>query len=221
MKKKIPLARLSSKALAKFDAYFNFFRDAFIQRDPIILRIKYAIVMKEHILLKGKPGTAKSDLAMAILKNIVGARVFKQQFTSFMDESYLFGPQILEELKKGNIMHNTKNSIVDCHFAFLDEFFNANEETIIAGNSLLNEREFIRNSQHEKSDIMTAIMTTNRSRENEDKLRPIYDRIIFNAVVSNVEGNRNKLYGLSKDRLTVPDEIKLTLEEIQEVQKFI
>lgn len=178
--------------LKEFNEYMDSFK-IIKEREAEIEQLKYAILLGEHILLKGKAGVAKSFLAMNVLRGLDGAKVFKQQFTAFMDESYVFGPQLIEELKKGNVVHNTENSLIDADFAFLDEFFNANEETIVSCNEILNERTFTRNKQYVKSPLITAIMTTNQDRENEKKLIPIYDRIMFKASVGTVENQVNRL----------------------------
>lgn len=190
----------NSEALAEFEEYCMQFFEKFQGRDEEVLRIKYAVLTQSHILFKGLPGSAKSMLVNSFIDNIHGSKNFKQQFSAFMDEAYIFGPQDIEELKKGRIVHNTENSLVDCHFASLDEFFNANEETIIACNEIFNERTFTRNTQKLKSPLITAFMTTNQNRENEVKLKPIYDRILFKCDVKPLT-NRYRRIALYKSVL--------------------
>lgn len=194
------------KALGEFVEYANAF-NVFAEREGEIKLLMYALLNKEHVLFKGSPGTAKSQLAMGFMGNIQGMQVFSQQFTAFMDESYIFGPQLIDELKKGIIKHNTVNSLVDCEGAFLDEFFNANEETIVACNEVLNERTFTRNGQREICPLVTAVLTTNQERESEKKLLPIYDRILFTSKVLRVadEAARRKMYkNAMLGRLDIP-----------------
>ncbi len=179
--------------LVEYREYVRSFSSVFSTRADEITQMAFAVLMGEHILLKGLPGVAKSMLAMKFLNGFTGGKLFKQQFSSFMDESYLFGPQIIERLKLGEVVHNTENSMVDAEFAFLDEFFNANEETIIACNSILNERVFMRNAQYEESPLISAVLTTNQSREREEKLKPIYDRILFKSMVSPVERQKDRI----------------------------
>jgi MoxR-like ATPase len=181
------------EAIQEFQDYMDSFK-VFSERDSEIAQISLALMTREHVLLTGKPGTAKSEMSMRILNGISGAKIFRQQFTSFMDESYIFGPQIIEELKQGKVVHNILNSLADCEFAFLDEFFNANEETIVSTNEVLNERTFTRNYQQVKCPLLTAIMTTNQDRTDEKKLMPIYDRIMFTSNVIRVENDRIQMY---------------------------
>jgi len=192
MHEKLTVKEREEKLLKKYTEYINQFK-VFSERVTELKMFKYAILMKEHILLKGAPGTAKSMMARAILTNIKDSTVFSQQFTAFMDESYVFGPQLLEEFKKGKVKHNIKNSLVDCDFAFLDEFFEANEQLIVSCNEVLNERTFTRNFQKETSGLVTAVITTNRERENEKRLDAVYDRLLFKKSVNPVNKVSNRI----------------------------
>src|SRR3990167_6419859 len=82
---------------------------------------------QKHMLLMGLPGTAKSQFAMNVFGSIDGARTFGIHLTKQTTEEYVFGPINIEELKKGNVIHNTKDSILDADFAFIDEFFDASD----------------------------------------------------------------------------------------------
>ena len=84
----------------------------------------------------------------------------------------------------------------EAHFAFLDEFFNANEQVITSCLEILNERTFTRNGQEVECPLITAVMTTNRDRTDETDLAAIYDRMIFRAKVNKVtkDDNRTEMY---------------------------
>lgn len=180
-------------SVEQYNAFVKNISQVIYERDWELQQIRYAALIGEHVLLKGSPGTAKSLLAKKFFDGIKGSRIYKSQFTRMMDENYLFGVQLLDEYKKGNIKHNTKGSIVDAHFAFLDEFFNASEETLVATNEVLNERTFSRGTQTEEAPLICAIMTTNQDRENEKELRAVYDRILFVSDVNDVESLNNRV----------------------------
>ncbi len=188
-KKTVPVFAPTLEGFSDYSKQF----EVYSEREKEVAIFKYAILMKEHVLLKGAPGTAKSMMSKAFLENIIKAKMFKQQFSAFMDDSYVFGPQLLAEFKKGNIVHNTKNSLVDCNFAYLDEFFEANTQLLTSCNEVLNERTFTRNAQTEKSPLITAVMTTNRDRETEKTLQAVYDRVLFKSKVVKVSSEEGKL----------------------------
>ena len=186
---------MSIQLLAQFREYANNFKSYFVNRESEIDSLFYAILTKEHVLFRGKPGTGKSLLAKKFFGGIDNSKLFSIQLTAFMDESYLYGPQDINALKKGEVIHNTQNSLVDCNFAFLDEAFNASDETLSSMNELLNERTFTRNHQQEKAGLVTAVLTTNQDRTDEEKVKPVYDRILFNIEVKGLDrSGRQNLY---------------------------
>ncbi|OQA93937.1 MAG: ATPase RavA [Microgenomates group bacterium ADurb.Bin219] len=89
----------------------------------------YALFTREHMLMMGLAGTAKSQFATNAFSAIDGASVFQIHLTKQTTEEYVFGPLNIVELKKGNIVHNTQNSILEADFVFLDEFFDASDVT--------------------------------------------------------------------------------------------
>lgn len=197
MVSKIKKSKSKTNNLSKqFVDYFKEIGSLFYERDWEVTQIMYAVLIGEHVLLKGIPGTAKSALARKVFKGFKGAEIYENQFTRFQDDSYVFGPQILEEFKKGIIKHNVEGTLVTANFAFLDEFFNASEELLVSTLEVLNERTFTRPHQKESCPLVTAIMTTNQERETEKELRAVYDRILFRSEVQDVmqQSSRLKMY---------------------------
>lgn len=195
--KKDELKGMDLQDLVKvYGTFFGEVSSLFYEREWEVKQLMYAMLIKEHVLLKGVPGTAKSMLALKIFGGIQGAEVFKNQFTRMQDDSYVFGPQMLDEFKQGKIVHNITGSLITADFAFLDEFFNASEETLVATLEPLNERTFTRPHQKEKCPLIMAIMTTNQERESEKELRAVYDRILFKSDVKEVvdSGKRMDMY---------------------------
>lgn len=189
-----------------YQDYFKKMEDFFSEREYETNQIKLAILIKEHVLLKGLPGTAKTLLSQKILKGFTGATVFEQQFTRFMDDQYIMGPQSIEEFKKGNIVHNIEGSLLTTDFARLDEFFNASEELLVSANEILNERSSTRQSRTIPAKLLTAIMTTNQEREEEKELRAVYDRILFTSEVADLVKQESRIKMFSNFLRGISDE---------------
>ncbi len=168
----------------------------FSERETEVKMLLFAILMGEHVLFDGKPGTAKSAMSRKFLSNIKNCKVFKTQFTAFMGEEYVFGPQLYKEYKEGIVRHNITNMLPEAHLAYLDEFFNANGQIISSCLEVFNERTFTRNGQEVECPLVTAVLTTNRDRTDETELEAIYDRILFRSKVKKVvkDDNRTKMY---------------------------
>lgn len=219
-----------SDVVAKFQNFFAELNQLFFERTWELIQIKYAILIQEHVLLKGAPGTAKSMLGMKVFNGISGAEVYKNQFTRMQDDSYVFGPQLIDEFKKGRVVHNVTGSLVTADFAFMDEFFNASEETLVATLEPLNERTFTRPAQKEKCPLISAIITTNQDREDEKELRAVYDRIIFKSDVKHVLSAdnrvamyRNYLSGATVNTNPTIDfsEVKFLLDELKKFDPMV
>jgi MoxR-like ATPase len=93
-----------------------------------------------------------------------------------------FGGLDIEKLKTGKIYHNTEGSLVESEFGFIDEIFDANDFTLRALLSLLNERRLIRGVQNVEAQIHTVIAATNYLRISE-VTEAILDRFLFKAIV--------------------------------------
>jgi MoxR-like ATPase len=173
--------------------FFEQLKSKYVEREWELEQIKYALLIKEHVLLLGGPGLAKSQMAKEVLNALEGAKIYTNQFSADQDPSYVFGPQSLNEFKKGIIKHNTEGSLVQADYAFLDEFFNASTETINSALEILNERTFTRLHQKEVSPLCSAILTTNQHREGEEELAAIYDRILFISEVQPIKEKNNRV----------------------------
>ena len=182
-----PVGELDS-AVAKFHEFFEEFGKKFQNRAQEIEQIKAALLLNEHMLLTGKPGTGKSQLARTLFHHITTAeggraKVFEIQFSKFMSEDYVFGPINIKKMREeGIIEHVTDGSIVDADFAFIDEVFDGSDVLVRSLLEILNERTFTRGKQQVKCNLHTAIMTTNWNRD-EESTEAFLDRILFRSEV--------------------------------------
>jgi MoxR-like ATPase len=88
----------------------------------------------------------------------------------------------LEQLKTGRIQHNTTDSLVESEFGFIDEIFDANDFTLRALLSLLNERRLMRGVQNVASPLHTVIAATNYLRISE-VTEALLDRFMYKALI--------------------------------------
>lgn len=181
-------------------------------------QLMYALATREHMLLMGKPGTAKSQFAINAFNFIKGAEIFQIHLTKQTTEEYVFGPLNIVELKKGNLVHNTKNSILTADFAFLDEFFDASDVLLRSLLGVLNERIWLKGSQKVKAKLHTAILTSNYQRES-NVTEAILDRIIFKCEVQpiSIKSKRMRVY---KDFIAQPNFLPVSLLTLKELHKI-
>ncbi len=160
----------------------NFIGKRLINRDDVIRQAFLALLTGEHLLLQSRTGTGKSLLAEQIFACFTDVHIFKVQASKEQQPDTFFGGLDIEQLKTGRIMHNTSGSLVESEFGFIDEIFDANDFTLRALLSLLNERALIRGVQYMKATTHTVIAATNYLRVNE-VTEAILDRFLYKAVI--------------------------------------
>ncbi|MCS7170066.1 MAG: MoxR family ATPase, partial [Candidatus Kapabacteria bacterium] len=153
-----------------------------VNREEVVEQALCALVTGEHLLLQSRTGVGKSLLAEQIFLMFSGARTFRVQASKEQQPDTYFGALDIEELKHGRIVHNIEGSIVDCEFAFIDEIFDANDFTLRALLSVLNERQLMRGVQYVPAKLHTLIAATNYLRVSEIT-EAILDRFLYKAVI--------------------------------------
>src|SRR5207244_9038193 len=101
-----------------------------------------ALLARQHILLVGPKGAAKSMMIRMLANSIQGARYFERLLTRFTLPDELFGPVSISALKKDRFSRITRGYLPEAHFAFLDELWKANSSILNSLLSLINERLF-------------------------------------------------------------------------------
>jgi len=153
-----------------------------INRSEVVKRIFCALLTREHVLLQARTGVGKTLLANQVFAMFDGARIFQVQASKEQQPDTYFGALDLEELKKGRIVHNTSDSLVESEFGFIDEIFDANDYTLRALLTCLNERRMIRGTQTKPASIHTVIAATNYIRVTE-VTEAVLDRFLYKAVI--------------------------------------
>ena len=171
-----------------FDEVISRFRDAIefvnrriINRTEVIDQIFCALLTREHALIQSRTGAAKSLLAQQIFAMFEGAHTFMVQASKEQQPDTYFGGLDIEELKKGRIIHNTRDSLVESEFGFIDEIFDANDYTLRALLTTLNERALILGAQVVPARLHSVIAATNYLRVSE-VTEAILDRFVFKSL---------------------------------------
>ena len=139
--------------------------------------ITLALLSKEHIVLIGEPGTAKSALARRAAE-LLNAKFFMYLLTKYTEPAELFGALDINALKQGVYKRITKDRLPESEIAFLDEIFNANSAILNALLSLLNERVIYDGYNVIKVPLRTLISASNRVPD-EPELEALYDRLLL------------------------------------------
>lgn len=219
----------------RFRAFFNELGNVFLERDDVLLQLGLALLSREHLLVTGPPGTAKSQLASAVFGRILdettGApSVYARQIGESTVQTDLIGPIDFKTLvETGRTEHFTDEGMLGAVHAFLDEIFDGRDMLLRSALNVLHEREVKQGGKTTRGRIECALMTTNRyiadvlsgSRET---LLAFVDRIAFVSFVPRGFADPNRL-GLVLRRHVgntsrVPLESTLSVQDLDALQEL-
>lgn len=179
-----------ANAATRFKNFFAQLNHAFAERADVLEQIALALLSKEHVLLAGPPGTAKSQIASAVFGRIVceetGApSLYSRQITESTVQTDLIGPIDFKNLTEtGRTSHFTDEGMLGSVHAFLDEVFDGRDMLLRSALNVLQERELKQGGAVTRGRIECALMTSNRYvadvlDQSRETLLAFIDRIAF------------------------------------------
>lgn len=177
-------------ALHRFRLFFEELRGLFLERDDVLEQAALALLAREHHLITGPPGTAKSAIASAIVGRIVDERtgtasLFARQITESTVQTDLVGPIDFKALTEtGRTEHFTDEGLLGAVHAHLDEVLDGRDMLLRSTLNLLHERELKQGTRIVRGAVECALMTTNRYlaevlEDSRDRLLAFVDRIAY------------------------------------------
>jgi MoxR-like ATPase len=158
--------------------------EGLVERRTLVEAILLAAVAREHALVIGPPGTAKSEAARRVAKGL-GGRYFEYLLGRFSEPSELFGPTDLRKLKEGVLETATEGMLPEAEIAFLDEVFAGSTAILNSLLTLLNERVFRRGNTRLACPLRVCIGASNALPEDES-LAAFADRFLVRCFLEPV-----------------------------------
>ncbi len=195
----------------------------FVGREEEAKVITLALLAREHVVLVGEPGTAKSALARRAAE-LLNVRFFKYLLTRYTEPAELFGPLDIKGLKEGVYKRITRGKLPEAEIAFLDEIFNANSAILNALLSILQERVLYDGYTEIRVPLWTMIGASNRVPD-EPELEALYDRMLLRHFTKPVEENKwgdllDASWRIESGRIPPPTPI-MGMEELKKLHKMV
>jgi MoxR-like ATPase len=159
---------------------------ALVERDGEVDLVLTALVAREHPLLVGPPGTAKSMLLDALM-SWMGGRKFSALLTRYSQPEELFGPVSLKGLKEDRFVRVTAGRLPEADGCFLDEVFKASSAILNTLLTVLNERAFDAGDGVSRPVPLRICMGASNEWANAEEggkeLQALFDRFLFRKEV--------------------------------------
>jgi MoxR-like ATPase len=151
-----------TRVLARtFAARLEDLSDDFVARDEVVRVIGLATLCREHVLLIGPPGTAKTSL-LDSFRRLLGVTYFGYLLTRFTEPAEIFGPLDVQEFQnESRYRVNTEGMLPEAHIAFLDEVFQGSSAILNTLLTLINERTFHNGAESRTVPLLTMLGSTN------------------------------------------------------------
>jgi len=169
--------------LDKLQALERELTSSLIERDEVIRASLVALLARQHIVILGPPGTAKSALVTSLaeridLQNGVGLRNFSYLMTRFTTPEELFGPVSVAGLKRDDYRRITSGKLVEAELVFLDEIFKASSAILNALLKIANERVFHNGDQETQVPLISLFGASNEMPQGNE-LEALWDRFLL------------------------------------------
>lgn len=150
----------------------------FVGRDEEAKVVTLALMTKEHAILIGEPGTAKSALIRRA-SALLNAKYFSYLLTKFTEPDEIFGPVdikiFIEEKRFKRVIART---LLDAEIAFLDEIFKASSSILNSILSIINERIYYEAGTAIRVPLWSLFAASNEVPD-DPELAAIYDRMLL------------------------------------------
>lgn len=162
--------------------------DTFVGKSEIVRLMLVSAVAREHMLLVGPPGTAKSAL-VRLFSRLVQAKHFEYLLTRFTEPNEIFGPIDIQAFRDGHYRRRMEGMLPEAEIVFLDEVFKANSAILNSLLTVLNERVVAIGGQVHRTPLISAYAATNDV-PTDDDLRAVFDRFLVRVTSNDLDSYR-------------------------------
>lgn len=156
-----------------------------VNREALVELAALSAVAREHLLVIGPPGTAKS-VAVRRIAGATGGRYFEYLLGRFTEPNEIFGPVDLRKLREGTVETDVSGMLPEAEIVFLDEIFQGSSAILNTLLGILNERVFRRGHTQLKCPLRICVGASNNLPADES-LAAFADRFLVRVFVDAIE----------------------------------
>jgi MoxR-like ATPase len=169
----------------RFASRLDDISEEFVDRDEIVRVLGLAVLCREHVLLIGPPGVAKSSLVDRF-SQILDVRQFTYLLSRFTEPAELFGPLDVPLFQRDGIFRvNTVGMLPEAELVLLDEVFQGSSAILNSLLTLINERTFFNGGAKQPAPILSVLGATNELPQ-DPALAAFSDRFLLRVTVNYV-----------------------------------
>jgi MoxR-like ATPase len=146
--------------------------------------VALSAVAREHLLVIGPPGTAKS-VAVRRMARATGGRYFEYLLGKFTEPNEIFGPVDLRKLREGTVETDVSGMLPEAEIAFLDEIFQGSSAILNTLLGILNERVFRRGHTQLECPLRICVGASN-GLPGDESLAAFADRFLVRVFVDGI-----------------------------------
>jgi MoxR-like ATPase len=159
--------------------------DEYVERAAAVDVIGLAALCREHVLLIGPPGTAKTKV-LERFSRMLNARYFSYLLTRFTEPAELFGAIDVPAYRDKKVLQfATQGMLPRAEIAFLDEVFNGSSAILNTLLALMNERQFRNGPKLHRVPLITLLGASNDVPD-DPVLAAFCDRFLFRSTLAYV-----------------------------------
>lgn len=188
----------------------------FVGREEEAMVAVLGVITRNHVVLIGEPGTAKSALLRS-LSDRIGGSYYYYLMSKYTIPDELVGPIDPIAYRAGKFQRIVSHWLPTAHIAFIDEVFKGSSQTLNTLLNVMNERKFVDIDGTEHNVPLISMFAASNELPQGEELQAFYDRILLKHFVQPVPPDKLKEGILLNMSGAKPQRTGITLEELNRV----
>ena len=207
---------MTTKTLS-FQAAPKMLSEHLLERDESAFLLAACVLAKQHMIMVGAPGTAKSLLCRRVGQLVQGAAYFELMLSQLTKPDEVFGPVKLSALEQDVYERDTARYLPGAHIAFLDEVMRSSSAVLNSVLGVMSDRRYTNGHVVEKCPLWTVLGATN-DLPTDTRYAALWDRFLVRQLVQPV-ASPTALLGAAEALRTHRVQTVFTAADVEQAQQ--